>query len=112
MLRVAEEPTKVDMNPKAPCAAVATTLVIASTAVLIHQAALIERNTPLIYSVLACLAVPGLALGSIISMVASRNIHNTSFWLVLLVSVPVDWVVYYFIAIRIVRLWRRFSPAN
>ena len=93
------------MKQKIPCAAAASVIVLLSTLALVQKVHSLEPTSPPVRKAFSYLAVPGFALGAIVSLVVSRSVHNTSFWLALFVSVPVNWLLYYFALLGIFKLW-------
>jgi hypothetical protein len=89
------------------CAVGASAIVLIVTIALVKQTHTIERANPPIRVALSYAAVPGFALGVIISMLVSHSTHNSSFWLALSISIPVNWVLYYFSLLGVFGHWSR-----
>jgi hypothetical protein len=79
--------------------------VLISTFALLQQAHSFERTSPAIRVALSYLAVPGFSLGVIVSLIASRSVHNSSFWLAFCLGIPMNWALYYLLSVGILQLW-------
>jgi hypothetical protein len=80
--------------------------VLLATLALLKQTHTIARTNPPIREALSYVAVPGFTVGVVIAMLASRSTDNTSFWLAFWASIPVKWLLYYFVFLGILRLWQ------
>jgi hypothetical protein len=92
------------------CPVAASAIVLFATLALVKQSHTIARTHPPIRATLSYVAVPGFAVGVVVAMLISHSTHNTSFWLALSISVPVNWLLYYLIFRGVLRLWRVAHP--
>ena len=76
-------------------ALLATVIVLISTFTFLSLSHSFARTRSWIKIALACLAIPGLALGALVDMFKSSDIHGSGSNLPVFVSLPVNWLLYY-----------------
>src|SRR5256885_11562635 len=91
-------------------ATVATIIVLASSYALLMQPRLIIPGVSPLRVALRYFVTPGMVVGTALSLVLGRSIHNSSFWLAFLISIPMNWLVYYVLVSGILKVcsgwWR------
>ena len=105
------------MSPRRIIAAtVATIIVLASSYALLMQPRLIIPGASPLRVALRYFVTPGMVVGTALSLVLSRSIHNSSFWLAFLVSIPTNWLIYYGLLLGILKVcsgeWRTRSESS
>lgn len=102
---IEDKPRGTAAKRKILSAVIATAIVLVSTIALVRQSGSVARTNPPIRVALSYLAVPGFAVGALIDMVRSGNIHGGGSDLPFFVSVPVNWLLYYAVILAIFKLW-------
>jgi hypothetical protein len=90
------------------CAVATSAIVLFATLALVKQSHAIARTNSPIGATLSYVAVPGFAVGVVVGMLVSHSTHNSSFWLALSISIPVNWLLYYFGLLGVFGLWDRW----
>jgi hypothetical protein len=86
-------------------AVIAIVVVSISTIALVQQSHSLDRRNSAIRVAIASLAIPGLTVGTLIDMAKSHNIHGGGgFDLPVLLSIPANWLLYYFISSWVLKL--------
>jgi hypothetical protein len=82
---------------------VASAIVLVSTCAVFLSVHVTSRTPSRVKLVLACLSLPGLAVGALIDLFRSRNFHGGGSDLPVYVGIPINWWLYYWLSTLVVR---------